>query len=247
MKEGAEIKDHEEQFSNFVEAAAHDLHAPLRKLSVLVERVFQKNPALLDGDTKEYVNRIENCIQEMQSLIDGLTELARADADTAIKEWCDLNIIAKQIIGELQQDNVNKDIQVQFDPLPTVQGNRIQYHQLFKNLLDNAIKFSNENDPIKIQINATSVNDDERDQLHFSKEKKFYKIAVCDNGIGFGQDNAEKIFEPFVRLHPRSKYEGNGLGLSICKKIAQNHHGVIYARAMENEGSCFIIVLPETP
>ncbi|HEY1870187.1 MAG TPA: ATP-binding protein, partial [Chitinophagaceae bacterium] len=230
MKEGSEIKSSEEQFSNFVESAAHDLHAPLRKLSVLVERVFEKNSALLEGDTKEYVNRIENCIQEMQSLINGLTELARADVNKVFNELCDLNIIVKQTIDALRKDNDDKRIDVELETLPAVKGNKIQFQQLFKNLLENAVKFRRENAPIKIQIKVNSVIDEEKEPVHFAKRKKFYKIEICDNGIGFNQDYAEKIFEPFVRLHPRSKYEGNGLGLSICKKIAENHHGFVYAR-----------------
>lgn len=246
MKEGTEIKNSEEQFSNFVESAAHDLHAPLRKLSVLIERVFEKNSVLLEGDTREYVNRIENCIQEMQSLINGLTELARADANTAF-DGCDLNLIARQVIDALQQDDDNKQIRIESETLPIVKGNRIQYQQLFKNLLENAVKFRRENAPVHIEIKTNPANDEEKKLFRLPNEKKFYKIDIRDDGIGFSQDNAEKIFEPFIRLHPKSKYEGNGLGLSICRKIAENHHGAIYAHAMENEGACFTLILPETP
>lgn len=79
------------------------------------------------------------------------------------------------------------------------------------------------------------------------REKKYYRIEIRDNGIGFEQHNAQKIFEPFVRLNPKSEYEGNGLGLFICKKIVAHHHGTIYAMPNEKEGARFVLILPETP
>jgi signal transduction histidine kinase len=245
MQTSDEIK--KEKFSEFIEAAAHDLHSPLRKLSVLVDRVFTRHVDRFDDDAKEYIRRIENCVSEMQSLIDGLAELARADTKELINSPVDLSMIVKRETEAMQEELEKRNAEIYTDPLPVIKGNEIQYRQLFKNLLENALKFSKNDGSVRIEIKATHLTTTEKDNYHFSQEKMFYRIEICDNGIGFDQAYAEKIFEPFVRLHPRSKYHGNGLGLSICKKIVTNHNGTIYAQGNEQTGSRFTLILPETP
>jgi len=247
MKSDTEIKTDREKFSDFVEAAAHDLHAPLRKLSVLIDRVFIKHADQFDEGAKEYVSRIESCIAEMQSLIDDLTELAKADINSESITACDLNLIVKHAMETMSEEIDRKHAEIQIGSLPLLHGNEIQYRQLFKNLLENAIKFSKKNETVKIDLLAEAVTRDEKNIFHLPEEKNYYKIEICDNGIGFNNAYAEKIFEPFVRLHSKSDYEGNGLGLSICKKIVANHNGIIYAEGNEETGSRFILILPETP
>ena len=241
-----EIKTHTEQVSDFVEAAAHDLHAPLRKLSILIDRVFTKHTEQFSADAKEYVTRINTCIEEMRSLVDGLTELAKADAHTFAFIDCDLNIIMQQTLDMMNEEIQEKHAKIEVNPLPVVKGNDVQYQQLFKNLLENAIKFSRKDVSPEICISSEPMERDEKIFFNLPLNKKYYKIEISDNGIGFNQVNAEKIFEPFVRLHSKSEYEGSGLGLSICKKIADNHDGIIYAEGEENKGSRFTIILPET-
>jgi light-regulated signal transduction histidine kinase (bacteriophytochrome) len=247
MKSDTEIKTGREKFSDFVEAAAHDLHAPLRKLSVLIDRVFIKHADQFDEGAKEYVSRIESCIAEMQSLIDDLTELAKADINSESITACDLNLIVKHAMETMSDEIDRKQAWIRIGSLPLLHGNEIQYRQLFKNLLENAIKFSKKNETVKIDLQAEAVTRDEKNIFHLPEEKNYYKIIISDNGIGFNNAYAEKIFEPFVRLHSKSDYEGNGLGLSICKKIVANHNGIIYAEGNEEAGSRFILILPETP
>ncbi len=241
-----EIRTYKEQVSDFVEAAAHDLHAPLRKLSILIDRVFTKHTEQFPADAKEYVTRINTCIEEMRSLIDGLTELAKADAHALAFVDCDLNIIMQQTLDMMNEEIKEKHAKIEVDPLPVVKGNYVQYQQLFKNLLENAIKFSKKGVPPEISISAGATEGNENLFFNLPLNKKYYKIDIGDNGIGFNQLNAEKIFEPFVRLHSKSEFEGSGLGLSICKKIADNHDGIIYAEGDENKGSRFTLILPET-
>jgi signal transduction histidine kinase len=241
-----EIKTYNEQVSDFVEAAAHDLHAPLRKLSILIDRVFTKHAEQFSADAKEYVTRINTCVEEMRSLIDGLTELARADAQTFAFVDCDLNSNVQQTLEMMNEEIQEKRAVIEINPLPVVKGNPIQYRQLFKNLLENAIKFSRKDMSPEICISSEPVQKDEIFFFKLPLNKNYYKIEVSDNGIGFNQVNAERIFEPFVRLHSKSEYEGSGLGLTICKKIADNHHGIIYAEGVENGGSRFTLILPET-
>jgi light-regulated signal transduction histidine kinase (bacteriophytochrome) len=247
MTPGPEIKTDQQKFSDFIEAAAHDLHAPLRKLSVLIDRVFLKHADQFDEDAKEYIKRIEGCVEEMQSLIDGLTELTMAGETTATLTSCDLNAIVKDVMGTMNGQAEQEKVRFQAGAMPIVQGNTIQYRQLFKNLLENAIKFRREHSSLEIDLRTEEITSDERNVFHLQPGKKYYKIGICDNAIGFNNGFAEKIFEPFVRLHSKSKYPGNGLGLSICKKIVANHHGIIYAEGNEQTGSRFILILPETP
>lgn len=246
-KLNAELKTYKEQFTDFVEAAAHDLHAPLRKLSVLIERLTSKYHLQPDDGANEYINRIQTCIGQMKSLIDGLIELASANGQVAEIEPCDLNLIVKHELDILNDETQAKNLHVTVGSLPVINGIAFQYNQLFKNLFENAIKFGKNDSSVQININAEVVNDEEKRLLDLAAEKDYYRIEIGDNGIGFNQDHAEKIFLPFVRLHPRSEYEGNGIGLSICKKIVLNHNGKIFAEGNENIGSRFILILPETP
>jgi len=241
-----QIKTHKEQVSDFVEAAAHDLHAPLRKLSVLIDRVFTKHTEQFSADAKEYVTRINSCIEEMRSLIDGLTELARTDAHTFAFVDCDLNIIVHQTLDMMNEEIKEKYAKIEVNPLPVMKGNYVQYQQLFKNLLENAIKFTRKDVSPEVCVSSERIGEDEKIFFNLPLNKKYYKIEISDNGIGFNQVNAKKIFEPFVRLHSKSEFEGSGLGLSICKKIADNHDGIIYADGDENKGSRFTLILPET-
>jgi len=241
-----EIKTHKEQVSDFVEAAAHDLHAPLRKLSVLVDRVFTKHADEFSEDAKQYIMRIDTCIEEMRSLIDGLAELAKADGRVIEMTDCDLNDVVRQAKDILSEEIMEKQATIEVNTLPVVQGNCVQLGQLFKNLLENAIKFNYRDSSPDICVRSEAIERDEKMFYKLPLNKKYHKIEIIDKGIGFDQVNAEKIFEPFVRLHSKSEYEGNGLGLSICKRIADNHHGIIYAEGDENKGSRFTLILPET-
>ena len=241
-----EIKIYKDQVSDFVEAAAHDLHAPLRKLSILIDRVFTKHAEQFPADAKEYVTRINRCIEEMRLLIDGMTELAKAEVHAFAFVDCDLNIIIQQTLDVLNEEIKEKNAKIEVNPLPVIKGNHVQYQQLFKNLLENAIKFSRKDVSPAICISCEAMKRDEKFFFKLPLNKEYYKIEISDNGIGFNQVNAEKIFEPFVRLHSKSEYEGSGLGLSICKKIADNHDGIIYAEGEENKGSRFTLILPET-
>jgi light-regulated signal transduction histidine kinase (bacteriophytochrome) len=242
-----EIEQRERQFSDFIEAAAHDLHAPLRKLSVLIEKVFAQQEAGFDEKSKDYMKRIQGCIDQMRSLINGLTDLAMAIPGSTQFVSCDLNLVVQQALREMDEEIRDTRSQVMVTSLPVVQGNLVQYQQLFKNLLENANKFRKKGVPLQIDIGEEMITDDDKKYLDSSPNKKYHKIEIRDNGIGFNQGYAERIFEPFVRLHSKADFEGNGLGLSICKKIVANHCGTIYAKGSENIGSSFILLLPETP
>jgi len=246
QKNADAMKSAEEKFYEFIEGAAHDLQAPLRKISVLVERAFKKDENKFDEETKEYVRRIESCVDEMKLLLAGLLGLVKAEATTDVHEICDLDEIVREALQGMDEEIENKHLIVQVKTLPPVQGSRTLYVQLFKNLLENAVKFSKSDGNSNLEIKAAVLSTEEKKKFHLAN-KKYYRIEITDNGIGFHSSNDQKIFEPFVRLHARSEYEGNGLGLFICKKIVTRHNGIIYAEGNEKDGARFIVILPETP
>src|SRR4030095_10032662 len=125
-----EVKTYKDHVSDFVEAAAHDLHAPLRKLSMLIDRVFTKHGEQFSAEAKEYVTRINTCVEEMRSLIDGLTEVARADAHTFAFVDCDLNVVVQQTLDMMKEEIEQKHATIEVNPLPVVKGNDVQYQQL---------------------------------------------------------------------------------------------------------------------
>ena len=231
-------KEHDE----FILIAAHDLQAPLRKLSTFVERLTNKIKDLPD-EAKTYAERVQSAVTNMRSLVDGLGTLSEVTEDHKNFQKCDLNELVQIVLNNIQPgDNVT----ITCLNLPVIEGNCTQLKHLFQNLLDNAIKFQKKDSPLQISINAGEVNEKEKNIFALPANKTYHKIEVSDNGIGFEDQYSEKIFQPFQRLHGKSEYEGNGLGLAICKKIIEKHHGIIYAKSNKDSGALFILILPET-
>ena len=138
-----------------------------------------------------------------------------------------------------------KGVQIDKKTLPAVYGSSVLLNQLFYNLINNALKFSSSDTPPVISIESNMLKGKHINQIQIADiEKEFVQISICDNGIGFAQEHAEKIFKTFTRLNSRDKYEGTGLGLALCKKIAERHNGYIYATAKDGAGACFYVVLP---
>jgi CheY-like chemotaxis protein len=181
----------------------------------------------------------------MKGLIDGLTELARTDGEVAELELCDLTVIVKQELENMKEEIEEKDLRVQVGRLPAIRGIAFQYKQLFKNLFENAIKFSKKNNPAKIHVKAELLNDKEKKVFDLDGGKNITGLTLVIMALDLTRIMQKKIFEPFVRLHPRSDYEGNGIGLSICKRIVINHKGRIFAEGNVNGGSRFVLILPK--
>ena len=179
-------------------------------------------------------------------MIDGLSLLADVTALVPKNDTCSIDEIVREIIEELlSQEQDRKNVTIT-SPLPLLQGSRTQYRQLFKNLLKNAILFGKSGTISAIEIRAEELPVDEKKYFDLPDNSSYFKITIADNGIGFRQEYAEKIFQPFVRLHGKSEYPGHGIGLAICKKIVSNHQGIIYAEGNTNEGARFMLILPQT-
>lgn len=242
QKAAETLHNYKKEQEEFILIASHDLQAPLRKLSTFVERLTNKIKDL-PGEAKTYTERIHMAVTNMRSLIDGLSALSEVTESDRKFEKCDLNTLLKEVVENIQlQEKEN----ISYASLPVIEGNCTRLKHLFQNLIDNAIKFQKKDSPLQIIINSGEINGEEKRNFDLPMNKKYYKIEIADNGIGFEDQYAERIFQPFQRLHGKSEYEGNGLGLAICKKIAEKHRGIIYAKGDNAEGARFILILPET-
>jgi light-regulated signal transduction histidine kinase (bacteriophytochrome) len=159
-------------------------------------------------------------------------------------ETLDLNVLVREIVAELEVRISDKKAKIENLGLPTLNVIQFQFHQLFLNLLSNALKFSRENaDPVVV-IKSELLQGDAVPDFLDHLVRSWYHIIISDNGIGFESQFSEKIFDMFHRLHSRSEYEGTGIGLAICKKIVENHGGKIIAEGRINTGAAFHIYLP---
>ena len=218
------------ELEQFAFTASHDLQEPLRKILAFGERLGTKYREKLDDEGKDYLIRIMNASKRMQQFIRDLIKYARLTTRPELLDTLDLREAVMEVISDLELKIERVGANVEVFELPAVKGEKSQIRQLFQNLIANALKFHGEEQPhIKIYSRRT-----DRDCM----------IFVEDNGIGFDEKYLDRIFAPFQRLHGRSAYEGTGMGLAICRKIAERHGGSITAKSKPGAGSTFIITLP---
>jgi light-regulated signal transduction histidine kinase (bacteriophytochrome) len=163
---------------------------------------------------------------------------------TARTGFCSFGRIVEDVKADLNELIQENEATIEIFPLPTLLVVPLQFHQLFSNLIINAIKYRRSGTKLVIKISATIVTVAGMPEEGPFKDDRYWKIEVSDNGIGFDQVYAERIFELFQRLHGKSEYEGTGIGLAICKKIVQNHNGFINATGQMDTGAVFNIYLP---
>jgi light-regulated signal transduction histidine kinase (bacteriophytochrome) len=232
------------QFSDLLDLAVHDLDAPLRKLSLFVGLLTNKMPT--DNETKSTIGRVTGCIDDMRSLIDDLSVLGKLDNQTLNIGSCSIDQVVQDALQEMPAAIKEKQAVITTLSLPVIEGDPEQLRLLFQKLVENAIIFSKKEKVPEISIDADVLSPQEKDEFGLIGPGLYYKIRINDNGIGFKNENAGRLFHPFVRLHGKSQYPGNGIGLAICRKIADIHRGIIYAEGRENEGARFVLILPES-
>ena len=157
----------------------------------------------------------------------------------------DLNRVLQSVLQDLDLLINQNKAQVTFERLPVIEAIPLQMTQLFYNLLNNSLKFVNDKDSPIISIKCRVLNLDEKKELMLIENNTYYEIVIKDNGIGFDPEYVDQIFGLFKRLNDKQSYPGSGIGLALCKKVMDNHHGLIYAKSTENEGASFYVVLPE--
>lgn len=237
------LDNYRKDYAEFIDIAAHDLDAPLRKVSLLVDRLVQKNPS---EDLKEYYSRIQTSLTEMRSLIDNLSTWAGFSSASLNPVPCDLDAILADILKNIRQKQPLKNITTAWEDLPVLYGDKSQYQQLFKQILSNAVMYSRPDEDVRITVNAEPLPSHDRVGYNLDPSTEYTRISIGDDGIGFAPEYAERIFKPFTRLHGKSEYPGTGMGLAICKKIVENHGGLIYAESKQNNGATFTLILPQS-
>jgi PAS domain S-box-containing protein len=221
-----------QELLSFNYISSHDLQEPLRKIQTFASRI-RGTESQLTPQNEIYFQRMQQSAKQMQMLIRDLLEYSRAGEGERNFETVDLGEIVQRVKQQLLEDNESSRLHIDVRDLPTVRAIPFQINQLFSNLLSNAVKFSRKTEHPVICVDAS-----------YQQDGNYHVIRVTDNGIGFQPEYKEKIFEVFRRLHNRSEYEGTGVGLAICKKIAGNHNGFITAEGHPGEGATFTVFLP---
>lgn len=223
----------------FIDHAAHDLHSPVRKLSTFIGKLEEQ---CANEDTKALVGRITSNLVKLKDLIDGFTELARAGEAGIHFTVCNTENLVREVVEEFEEELREKGIRLEVSSLPQLECDENQIRTLFRNLLENAIKFSRKDEPGVIKIFSLPLDKNELTGLN--QNRKYAKLIVEDNGIGFDPRYSETIFEPFRKMHSVSGIMGNGLGLAISRRIVHNHEGRIMVHSNGNNGASFALFLP---
>ena len=224
---------------NFAFMASHDMQEPLRKIRMFANFLSEGYIHLLDEQGKTFISRILVSTERMQQLINDLLSFSKVSKAEDSFVITDLTELVKEVSVELRDNLEERKGQLIIDTLPSIPVNPNLIRSLFYNLIHNSIKYSKKEVPpiIKVYEQQKQLED----KINGAES---YRIVIEDNGIGFEQKYAEQIFDIFKRLHIRSEFEGTGIGLELCKKIVEKHHGSISAEGKPAEGSQFIVSFP---
>ena len=228
------------ELGEFAYIASHDLQEPLRKIRAFAGRLEATQAEAFDDTGKDYLARMTNAASRMQTLIDDLLSYARVSSKGESFQSVDLNRIVEEVLGDLEVAVQEAAVQLEVGDLPTADADPTQMRQLLQNLVSNAIKFRRPGEAAVVRIRGLNGAAGGTDLDHDDT----VRFAVEDEGIGFEPQYAERIFTVFQRLHGRSEYEGTGVGLAVCMKIAQRHGGTITATGHPGQGARFVVSIP---
>ena len=236
------------ELQDFAFVASHDLQEPLRKIQAFGDRLKARYAPALADEGRDYLERMQSAAKRMQTLINDLLAFSRVTTKAQPFVKVDLMRIVNEVISDLEIHIQQVGGQVEVNDLPTIDADPLQMRQLLQNLLSNSLKFHRAEISPLIQIQGKLLKPSEVPAALQSSDRPFTsticQIEVTDNGIGFDEKYLDRIFTVFQRLHGRNEYEGTGVGLAICRKIAERHGGLITAKSQPGEGTTFIIVLP---
>jgi PAS domain S-box-containing protein len=232
------------ELASFAYVASHDLQEPLRKIQTIANLILEKEAASFSPETKNYFERMILSSRRMQRLIIALLDYSRFAVSESDFVLTDMNQLLTEVMENLQQSMEETGTIIESSELPSLKIIPYQFIQLFSNILQNAIKYRKPDVAPRIVIGASKFALAQLDLPATFTASHYWEIRISDNGIGFEQQYAGRIFELFQRLHSRPEIEGTGIGLPICQKIVQNHEGYITAEAKPAIGAAFVIYLP---
>ncbi|MEZ4648375.1 MAG: CHASE3 domain-containing protein [Candidatus Eisenbacteria bacterium] len=235
-----ELQRSNRELQDFAFVASHDLQEPLRKIRAFGDRLKIKYADQL-GDGADYVNRMQAAAERMSRLINDLLAFSRVTTRAQPFEDTSLQEAFDEVLEDLGERIAETGAKVRATPLPRIEADPTQMRQLLQNLIGNALKFTAPGTSPEVEITSTmsAREDDPSDRI-------WYTIAVRDNGIGFDEQFAEKIFIPFQRLHNRESYSGTGIGLAVCRRVVERHGGHIEVSSQPGVGTTFLVHVPST-
>ena len=243
-KRAAELIIANKELESFTYISSHDLQEPLRKIQVFATRLFADESQNLSDKGKKYVLRMQDAANRMQSLITDLLAYSRTTTSERKFEVTDLNIIIEEVKNDFKEAIAAKQATIEVRDMCNALIIPFQFRQLIHNLIGNALKFSSHDKPPHVLITSSIIKGTQAKDINLFSEKEYCHITITDNGIGFEPKYKDYIFEIFNRLHDKEKIIGTGIGLTIVKKIVDNHKGVITATGELNKGATFDIYIP---
>lgn len=239
------LRHSNEELAQYAYVASHDLQEPLRKIRMFASMLGEREP--LGSHNTTLAGKIGQAAERMSLLIRDLLEFSRLLKSDALMRPVDLKDLVNVVVNDFELIVQEKGAIVETGPMPVIEAIGLQMNQLFYNLIGNALKFSRPGVVPRIRVSSRPLTPEEL-RVHLSKPQpagRYHLICVEDNGIGFDKRYAEQIFEIFKRLQGREIYPGSGIGLALCRRIAGNHGGHIFAESREGQGSRFCVILPE--
>lgn len=228
----------------FTSVASHDLQEPLRKVQTFGDRLRTVSREAMGEQGRDYLDRMLNATKRMNSLIQDLLSFARVTSEAHHFLPVDLAQVTREVLSDLEVLIDETSAVIEVGDLPTIDGHAGQIRQLMQNLIGNALKFRQPGCPPVVKVYTQGVNLHAEENGARAATDRMFQLIVEDNGIGFDEKYLDKIFTVFQRLHARTEYEGTGVGLAICRKIAQWHGGDITAKSSPGRGASFRVALP---
>jgi len=225
------------ELQDFASVASHDLQEPLRKVQAFGDRLKTECREAMHEQGRGYLDRMLNSTKRMQSLIEDLLKFARVTSHASPFLAVDLAQVAREVLSDLEVRIAETKARVEVGQLPAIEADGVQMRQLLQNLIGNALKFHQDGKPPEVRVYAENVD------LEQASDGMF-RLIVEDKGIGFDEKYLDRIFTVFQRLHRREEFDGTGVGLAICRKIAQRHGGDITAKSSPGQGASFVVALP---
>jgi len=227
-----ELERSNKDLENFTSIASHDMREPLRKIISFGDRLVETESQITSRG-KDYINRMQKASSRMNILIDDLLNFSRVTCNPGSFETVNFKKVVDQVVEDLDMKIAEEKATIIVEEMPTLEADLFQIRQLFQNLIANSLKYHREGVPPVIEVKSAKNG------------SGTWEIRIKDNGIGFNEKYAQRIFRIFERLHGRSTYEGTGIGLAICERIVTRHNGTITAKSKVGGGSTFIVTLPE--
>ena len=240
-----ELNRSNSDLEQFAYVASHDLQEPLRKIVSFGERLEKRGKAINeDEEAAMYLDRILSATRRMQTMINTLLDFSRLTQSRQEFEKTDLNSVARGVVSDLEIAIKQKDAIIEVAELPVIEAIPSQMAQLFMNLISNSLKFTGQGTRPLVSVRSENLSSTQKIEYGFSPTRPYVRLVFSDNGIGFDNTDASRIFTIFQRLRGRSEFEGAGIGLSVCKKVVENHNGIIMASGQPGVGATFTVLLP---